>query len=512
VALRGERIEQTAPALLNELLSVVPASSAALALVTADGLRMRYVAARGEAEQLLGATVEAGREEMSVPRTVGSSAGRVVGGIPARRLRLLSEEGATTLLLRSGDRIIGALAVGKGDGSNEPGARAAALERLVAPLALALDALLLREEERRQQARQRTLAVSLETMEQPVFVFAADGRIRYANAAAAREYQFALGELAGMDVRALMPQPLLHPAPDLVTLAMEGQRTWADERVQRRHDGTEFPAWLTVSAIVDDQGKREGAVAIVRNLSDERRVAEQLRQSEKLAALGELVAGVAHEVNNPLTGISAFAQLLLEDDLTEEQLESVRLIKRESDRAVAVIRDLLTFARKTGPRSVTILINDLIEQTLRLRTYGIRTAGVTVQRELDTDVQLVKGDDRQLQQVLLNLFVNAEHAMANQPQRTLTIRTRNEGPNVLVEVADTGTGMPSELQKRIFEPFFTTKPEGTGTGLGLSVSYGIVHAHGGTLSVVSAPGAGATFRIVLPATSSDTAPRTPSSR
>ncbi len=504
LSLRGEGVEQTAPALLDELLSVVPAARAALALVTPDGRRMQYVAARGDAERLLGTTVEAGREEMSLPRTSGAQADRVVGGIPARRLRLLADGGETTMLLRSGNHIIGALAVGPGQ-YESAAARAAALDRLAAPLALAMDALLLRQEERRQQARQRTLAVSLETMEQPVFVFANDGRIGYANAAAAREYQYALGELAGLDVRSLMPRAVLRPEPDPVALVMDGRRTWAGERLQRRRDGSEFPAWLTVSAIVDEHGKREGAVAIVRNLTDERRVAEQLRQSEKLAALGELVAGVAHEVNNPLTGISAFAQLLLEDALTEDQLESVRLIKRESDRAVSVIRDLLTFARKTGPRSVPITMNELIEQTLRLRTYGIRTAGVTVSMELDADLQLIQGDDRQLQQVLLNLVVNAEHAMANMPERTLTIRTCNEGARVLIEVTDTGIGMPLELQKRIFEPFFTTKPEGTGTGLGLSVSYGIVQAHGGTLSVASASGAGATFRVLLPATSSETA-------
>ncbi|HET7584350.1 MAG TPA: GAF domain-containing protein [Gemmatimonadaceae bacterium] len=508
LALRGEHIEQTAPALLDELLGVVPAANAALALVTSDGLRMRYVAGRGEAERLVGTTVEAGREDLSLPRTSGAHPGRVLGGIPARRLRLLSEPGETTMLLRSGDRIIGALAVGAGD-PERAAERAAALDRLVAPLALAMDALLLRQEERRQQARQRTLAVSLETMEQPVFVFSGDGRIRYANAAAARDYQYALGELAGLDIRSLMPRVMLQPDTDLVTLTTTGQRTWAGERLQRRKDGSEFPAWLTVSAIIDEHGKREGTVVIVRNLSDERRVAEQLRQSEKLAALGELVAGVAHEVNNPLTGISAFAQLLLEDELTDDQLESVRLIKRESDRAVSVIRDLLTFARKTGPRSVTIFMNDLIEQTLRLRTYGIRTTGISVELDLDPALQLVQGDDRQLQQVLLNLVVNAEHAMANSPSRVLTLRTRNDGTRVCVEVIDTGTGMPVELQKRIFEPFFTTKPEGTGTGLGLSVSYGIVRAHGGALSVVSEPGAGATFRLLLPAAAGgDAASRT----
>jgi two-component system NtrC family sensor kinase len=239
-------------------------------------------------------------------------------------------------------------------------------------------------------------------------------------------------------------------------------------------------------------------------------MAEQLRQSEKLAALGELVAGVAHEVNNPLTGISAFAQLLLEDDLSEEQRESVSLMKREADRAVSVIRDLLAFARKTGPRSVVVDMNDLLEQTLRLRAYGMRSTGVTLETQLDPALTRVRGDDRQLQQVLLNLIVNAEHAMASTSIRQLTVITRNEGSRVVIEIRDTGTGMTPEVQKRIFEPFFTTKPEGTGTGLGLSVSYGILQSHAGTLSVQSAVGVGSTFRISLPASPvPDAAPSAP---
>jgi two-component system, NtrC family, sensor kinase len=203
-------------------------------------------------------------------------------------------------------------------------------------------------------------------------------------------------------------------------------------------------------------------------------------------------------VNNPLTGISAFAQLLQEERLTPDQLEAAQMIKREADRAVAVIRDLLTFARKTGPRSVPIDMNSLIEQTMRLRTYGLRTAGIEMRQDLLPSLPSVRGDDRQLQQVLLNLVVNAEHAVANCPRKIITLRTSVAAGRLVVEVSDTGQGMSVDVQKRIFEPFFTTKPEGAGTGLGLSVSFGIVQTHGGMLTVHSAPGAGATFRLTLP--------------
>jgi signal transduction histidine kinase len=128
----------------------------------------------------------------------------------------------------------------------------------------------------------------------------------------------------------------------------------------------------------------------------------------------------------------------------------------------------------------------------------LRTAGVAVELALAPNLRRVRGDDRQLQQVLLNLVVNAEHAMSGMSNRRLSVRTRNEFDRVVIEVADTGTGMSPELQQRIFEPFFTTKPEGKGTGLGLSVSYGIVQTHGGTLTVRSSAGAGSTFRVSLP--------------
>ncbi|GJG86796.1 hypothetical protein tb265_19770 [Gemmatimonadetes bacterium T265] len=241
------------------------------------------------------------------------------------------------------------------------------------------------------------------------------------------------------------------------------------------------------------------------HLDEERRREEQLRQAEKLAALGELVAGVAHEMNNPLAGISAFAELLLETPpdapFDAEDREAVRLIKREADRATAVVRDLLTFAREAAPTWGPVALDALLERTVRVRAYAARTAGVDVRLDIEPDLPPVRGDERKLQQVFVNLIANAEHALRGSApgERRVTVCAWRAAPNrVGVRVRDTGPGVPPDVLGRVFEPFFTTKPPGEGTGLGLSVSYGIVHAHGGELRAQNLPDGGAAFDVLLP--------------
>ena len=346
--------------------------------------------------------------------------------------------------------------------------------------------------------RERMLAAALATMDHPVFVLSLDRRVLYPNAAAVREYGYSFDELTSMSIDRLVTSTVpMRPGDD--DIAGPTANVTVAEHVHCRRDGSQFPAAVAMSVIRQDTGAAIGHVVSVRNLTDERRIAEHLRQSEKLAALGELVAGVAHELNNPLAGISAFAQLLLEEPLDDDQRESARLIKREADRAVNVIRDLLLFSRKESRGSVAVDLNALVQLTLRLRAYSLRALGVEVDTSLDPDVPEVAGDDQKLQQVILNLIVNAEHAIRQSSTRRLVIRTAREGENVLVEVSDSGAGMSEEILNRVFEPFFTTKPPGEGTGLGLSVSYGIVEAHGGTIAVESTLGRGSTFRVLLPA-------------
>jgi two-component system NtrC family sensor kinase len=273
--------------------------------------------------------------------------------------------------------------------------------------------------------------------------------------------------------------------------------------LHRRRDGGEFPAAVTISPLIGHDREFLGHVVSVRNISVDRRLEEQLRQTEKMVALGELVDGVAHEINNPLTGISAFAQLLLEEELGDDQRESVRLIKQESDRAKAVIKDLLLFARKAEQGTAPVDINDVIEQTIRLLAYPLRSAGVQVDLQLDATAPRIRGDSQKLQQVLLNVIGNAEHAMRGRDERRLIVRTTHTDDRVVITTVDTGIGMTADVRRRIFDPFYTTKPDGLATGLGLSVSYGIIHAHGGTIDVASELDVGSTVTMVLPAVLSD---------
>ena len=269
---------------------------------------------------------------------------------------------------------------------------------------------------------------------------------------------------------------------------------------------------LAALAITGLPGAEPPTVLIVaRDITGERELRARLLETERLAAVGELVAGVAHEVNNPLGSISAFAQLLLKDaTLVGEHRESIEVIRSETQRASQVVRDLLAFARRAPAELGAVELNELVERSLRLRGFQLTSARVQLVSELDPALPAIEGDARQLQQVLLNLVTNAIQAMALRGGGTLTVRTRADAGNVRVEVSDTGPGVPAHARPHIFEPFFTTKPEGEGTGLGLSVSYGIVAAHDGEIRLADTPpGTGATFVITLP-TGEGVASRRPS--
>jgi two-component system NtrC family sensor kinase len=225
---------------------------------------------------------------------------------------------------------------------------------------------------------------------------------------------------------------------------------------------------------------------------------QQIGHSEKLASLGRLAAGVAHEINNPLTGVLTFAHLLREkSNMDDQDRQDLDLIIHETSRAADIVRGLLDFARERAAVKEALYINDVIQKTIRLIRNQKLFDQIVIEEELACDLPQVEGDMNQLQQVLLNLSLNACEAMPNGGR--IVIRSNVDGNHVVVKVIDSGTGIRREHYDHVFEPFFTTKPAGKGTGLGLSVSYGIVRQHGGALDFESQEGRGTTFTIVLPA-------------
>ena len=224
---------------------------------------------------------------------------------------------------------------------------------------------------------------------------------------------------------------------------------------------------------------------------------EQLQISEKMASIGLLAAGVAHEVNTPLTGISSFTQMLLEqaqpDDPSTQVLEK---IERQTFRAAKIVNGLLNLARPAQVDSGPCDINAVVNDVLSLLEHQFRTGSIQVRKELAALPPVVQGIEHKLQQVFLNLFLNARDAMPK--GGWLTIVTRADRDGAVVEIADTGSGIPAEQLSRIYDPFFTTKEIGKGTGLGLSITYGIVQEHGGTITCDSQVGQGTRFSIRLP--------------
>jgi PAS domain S-box-containing protein len=247
----------------------------------------------------------------------------------------------------------------------------------------------------------------------------------------------------------------------------------------------------------DSDGAIAGTILIVEDISARVQLEEQLQISEKMASIGLLAAGVAHEVNTPLTGISSFTQMLLQgaepDDPKTKVLEK---IERQTFRAAKIVNGLLNLARPAQVDSGPVDLNAVVNDVLSLLEHQLRTARIQVRKELAPESPIVQGIEYKLQQVFLNLFLNARDAMPR--GGWLTIVTRGRGEEAEAEIADTGSGIPAEQLSRIYDPFFTTKEIGKGTGLGLSITYGIVQEHGGAITCDSAVGQGTRFTLTLP--------------
>src|SRR3989441_1204510 len=261
------------------------------------------------------------------------------------------------------------------------------------------------------------------------------------------------------------------------------------------------------AARIPGAATEQSIVVMVEDVTEQQALETRLVQSEKLAAVGQLVSGVAHELNNPLTSIAGLSEFLLEQkELGKKDRGHLQVIQEQAERAGRIVRNLLTFARKGSGEQLPVDLNDVIRRTLSLTSYDMKLNDITVTRELSGALPEVMGDRHGLQQVVLNLITNAAQAVAENPReraREITVSTWFDG-HVHLRVADTGPGIPDEIVQSVFTPFFTTKEPGKGTGLGLSITYSIVESHGGQISLEPRTSrGGAAFRVDLPPAPAD---------
>jgi signal transduction histidine kinase len=274
-------------------------------------------------------------------------------------------------------------------------------------------------------------------------------------------------------------------------------RNAKDRKEVKMKDGRIFDTYS--SSLIDAKGISRGRIWYFRDITERKDMEQRLMMTDRLASIGELVSGIAHELNNPLTGVIGYSELIMEQDIRDDLRDDLMVISSEAQRAARIVKDLLTFARKHSPVKAPGCINNVIEDVLRLRAYELKTNNIEVYKDFNSSLPEIMLDYRQIQQVFFNLVINAEFFMIKEHRKgELTIKTERVNGFVRSTVMDDGPGIPEENLRRIFDPFFTTKEEGKGTGLGLSICHGIITEHNGRIYARNVVGKGASFIIDLP--------------
>ncbi|MCZ6833612.1 MAG: ATP-binding protein, partial [Acidobacteria bacterium] len=426
-------------------------------------------------------------------------------------------------LYGSHKRLVGIVSVDDPDDGRVPTAEMlSSLELFANQVAHSIEEKKLDQEVKKSTRKYRTL---VETMNDGLVVMDLSERITLVNPTLCKLVGYRLEEMVGSTL-----YTFLHEASrGLVEAKGDERRLGIKSRYEMEllsKEGTRIPVLLS-GAPLYEANKLVGSFAVVSDLREQRKAQlefhkmhreivatnekltcsmeslkttqEQLVQAEKLSAIGELVSGVAHELNNPLTGVLGYSQLLLGRKVDDYVRARLKTIYSEAERCRKIVQNLLTFARKHTPAKTPVNVNEIIQATLELRAYQLRVDNIEVENRLDENLPQTMADAHQLQQVLLNLINNAHQAMVESKGRgRLVLSSGVENDTIIVTCTDNGPGIASEHLGRIFDPFFTTKEVGKGTGLGLSLSYGVMREHGGTISVRNIPEGGTEFRLELP--------------
>ncbi|HET8655067.1 MAG TPA: PAS domain S-box protein [Longimicrobiaceae bacterium] len=357
-------------------------------------------------------------------------------------------------------------------------------------------------EERAHQERLRLFGTALEGLDEGVGIARFDGQLVYANSTHAQLLGYDRESDEMPNCHAFLPDGAEAQRMEEILRIVAEHGAWSG-RVRRRRvsDGKVVPLEMILGRVDRDEGESL-VFYIIRDLTEEIQKEQQLRRVERLASVGTLIGGVAHELNNPLSAVINFAQLLLLEPRPAEEREDLETIQREARRMAKIVADLRLIARHTQDESserIGVDVNEIVRHVLKTRRYSLTTRNVEVEEDLAPQLPCILADVGQMEQAVLNLVINAEQALATQSgARLLTLRTRPTQDGISLQVQDNGPGIAPELLERIFDPFFTTRPAGEGMGLGLSLVHSIVAEHGGRVQVDSQPGDGASFRVDLP--------------
>jgi PAS domain S-box-containing protein len=341
------------------------------------------------------------------------------------------------------------------------------------------------------QSRQQWMAI-MDAITDYIFVVDENGTLVMVNSTFAGAFNLHPREVIGKRCSDLLGTDFIDAGPFQGIIRDGAPRTYEKKKGEEVYQISIFP-------LVENNQRL--AIHVMKNVTELKRLKDQLYHSDKLASIGLLVSGVAHEINNPLTGAIAYSELLQMKVKDEEVLGDLKKIQDSAERCKKIVDNLLTFSRQRTPTKSLESINGIIDRAIDLRAYWLKSSGIEVVRNYDA-VTTVFVDAQQIQQVILNILLNAEQAIVNSGRRdgqiVFSTKYERDHREVSIMVRDNGPGIPPSSLPKIFDPFFTTKPVGIGTGLGLSISHGIITEHGGTIQAANAEGGGAVFTIDLP--------------